>query len=97
MKKSTRRPLTAKQRAELAAIAAIPDDQIRTDLIPEQLDWCGAKRGMFYRPVKKQITLRIDADLIEWFRLHSTEGAGYQTHINEALRRYVGERGKGTT
>jgi len=87
--------LTPKQRAALARVAAIPDDQIRTDLIPEKLDWSRAKRGLFYRPVKKQITLRIDADLIEWFRQHSKEGAGYQTHINEALRRYVGERGKG--
>jgi uncharacterized protein (DUF4415 family) len=94
MKKTTTKPLTAKQQAELAAIAALPDDQIRTDLIPEQLDWNGAKRGMFYRPVKKQITLRIDADLIEWFRQHSTAETGYQTHINEALRRYVGEQGK---
>ena len=95
MKKTTNRPLTSKQQAELRALAALPDDQIRTDLIPEQLDWSGAKRGMFYRPIKKQITLRIDADLIEWFRLHSAEGTGYQTHINEALRRYVGEQGKG--
>jgi uncharacterized protein (DUF4415 family) len=86
--------LTPKQRAALAAVAAIPDDQIRTDLIPEQLDWSNAKVGMFYRPVKKQITLRIDADLIEWFRQHSTAETGYQTHINEALRRYVGEQVK---
>jgi uncharacterized protein (DUF4415 family) len=87
--------LTPKQRASLAAIAAIPDDQIRTDLIPEQLDWSSAKIGLFYRPIKKQITLRIDADLIEWFRQHSTAQAGYQTHINEALRKYVGEQGQG--
>jgi len=93
--KSANDRLTAKQRAALAAIAAMPDDQIRTDLIPEQLDWTGAKAGLFYRPIKKQITLRIDADLIAWFREHSTEGTGYQTHINAALRRYVGARAKG--
>ena len=95
MKKTTHKPLTAKQQEELAALAALPDDEIRTDLIPEQLDWSGAKRGLFYRPIKKQITLRIDADLIEWFRQHSTSDMGYQTRINEALRDYVALQEKG--
>ena len=67
----------------------MPDDKIDTSDSPEQVDWVGAKRGMFYRPVKKQITLRIDADLIEWFRQHATSQAGYQTRINEALREYM--------
>jgi hypothetical protein len=57
MMKTNAKPLSVEQKAELAALTALPDDQIRTDLIPEQLDWSGAKRGMFYRPVKKQITL----------------------------------------
>jgi uncharacterized protein (DUF4415 family) len=40
---------------------------IRTDLIPEGSgDWSQAKRGLFYHPVKQQITLRLDADLIDW-------------------------------
>jgi uncharacterized protein (DUF4415 family) len=95
MKKTMIKDLTAKQRAELAAIAAMPDDQIRTDLIPEQLDWSGAKRGMFYRPVKEQVTLRIDADVIEWFRQQAKAEGGYQTQINEALREYVAAQGKG--
>jgi uncharacterized protein (DUF4415 family)/uncharacterized DUF497 family protein len=95
MKKAATKALTVKQRAELAALDAMPDDQIRTDLIPEQLDWSGAKRGMFYRPVKKQITLRIDADVIEWFRQQAKAEGGYQTQINEVLREYVVARGKG--
>ena len=89
MKKTANRPLTAQQRADLAALAAMPDDKINMSDSPEQVDWVGAKRGMFYRPVKKQITLRIDADLIEWFRRHATSKAGYQTRINDALREYV--------
>ena len=93
-KKSADNGLTAKQRAALAAVAAIPDDQIRTDLVPEQLDWRGARRGLFYRPIKKQITLRIDADLIEWFRQHARPDEGYQTGINVALREYVAQREK---
>jgi uncharacterized protein (DUF4415 family) len=95
MKKSANKPLTARQRADLAALAAMPDDKIDTSECPEQVDWSGAKRGMFYRPVKKQITLRIDADLIEWFRQRATTQAGYQTRINEALREYVVQQENG--
>ena len=91
MKKVASKPLTAEQRADLEAVAALPDDEINTADLPEQADWGGAKRGMFYRPIKKQITLRIDADLIEWFRQHSTSDTGYQTRINEALREYVAQ------
>jgi len=44
---------------------------------------------MLYRPVKRQITLRIDADVIEWFRSRRHRGEGYQTNINRALREYM--------
>ena len=44
------------------------EEDIDTSDIAEVLDWTGAKRGLFYRPVKQQQTLRIDADLIDWFR-----------------------------
>ena len=36
--------------------------------------------------MKKRITIRIDEDIIEWFR---SKGKGYQTLINDALRDYV--------
>jgi uncharacterized protein (DUF4415 family) len=94
MKKTANKPLTAKQRADLAAVAAMPDNKIKTSKIPEQTDWTGAKRGLFYRPVKKQITLRLDADLIDWFRRQTTSDSGYQTRINEALREYMAHHGK---
>ena len=89
MKKMTSDDLTAEQKAELEALAASPEDQIQTDDMPEVRDWSGAKRGMFYRPVKQQITLRLDADLIDWFKTHHPQGEGYQTSINRALREYV--------
>lgn len=89
MKKMTSDDLTAEQKAELEALAALPSDQIQTDDMPEVRDWSGAKRGMFYRPVKQQITLRLDADLIDWFKTHHPQGEGYQTSINRALREYV--------
>jgi uncharacterized protein (DUF4415 family) len=88
MKKVASR-LSPRQRAELKALAALPDGRIDTREIPEVRDWSGARRGLFYRPVKQQITLRIDADVIEWFRLHATKDEGYQTNMNEALREHV--------
>ena len=81
--------LTSKQRAELQTLEELPDDQVDTTDIPELLDWSNARRGRFYRPVKQQITLRLDADLIAWFKTHAQNGRGYQTDINRALRRQV--------
>jgi uncharacterized protein (DUF4415 family) len=45
-------------------------------------------RGARYRPVKQQLTLRINADLIDWFKRHAPSGK-YQTGINRALRDHV--------
>jgi len=64
MKKGHSNTLAAARQAELDALAALPDDQVNTRDIPEQMDWSGARRGLFYRPVKNQLTLRLDADLI---------------------------------
>jgi uncharacterized protein (DUF4415 family) len=40
--------------------------------------------GEYYRPIKKLVTLRVDADVLAWFK---KPGARYQTRINEALRK----------
>ena len=40
----------------------------------------------FYRPIKKPVTLRLDADVLAWFR---RDGRRYQTRINSALRRVM--------
>ena len=81
--------MTEKQRATLKALEELPDDRIDTSDIPEALDWSDARRGVFYRPVKQQITLRLDADVVAWFRARAEGGRGYQTDINRALRRHV--------
>ena len=94
MKKAISKSLTAAQKAELAALEALPDNQINTKDIPEQRDWSGAQRGKFYRPIKQQLTLRLDADVIDWFKTHSPNGEGYQTEINKALREFVEGRGR---
>ena len=88
MKKENSR-LTDDRRAELKALEALPDDQINTTDTPEILDWSDARRGVLYRPVKQQITLRLDADVVAWFKTHAPGGRGYQTDINRALREHV--------
>jgi uncharacterized protein (DUF4415 family) len=84
MKKGTSKRLTREQLAELKALAALPDSAIDRSDAPEVLDWSGAKRGLFYRPVKKQLTLRLDADVVAWFKRHTSSAEGYQTRINRA-------------
>jgi uncharacterized protein (DUF4415 family) len=89
MKTRRSKPLTSEQKAELKALAALPDQAIDTSEMPEIANWSGARRGVLYRPIKQQITLRIDADVIEWFRSRARRGEGYQTNINRALREYI--------
>ncbi len=74
---------------QIQALEALPEDQIDTTDAPEILDWSDARRGVFYRPVKQQITLRLDADIVAWFKAQARDGRGYQTDINGALRAHV--------
>ena len=74
---------------QIRTLEALPDDRIDTTDAPEILDWSDARRGVFYRPVKQQITLRLDADIIAWFKANAPDGRGYQTDINGALRDHV--------
>jgi uncharacterized protein (DUF4415 family) len=79
-------PLTEAQIANLKALAARPDSEIDTCDIPELTaeQWKKGIRGRFYRPVKQQITARVDADVLEWLK---AQGKGYQSRINAILRR----------
>jgi uncharacterized protein (DUF4415 family) len=88
------RELNAEEQAALVKVAAMPDDEIDTTDVPEVRDWSRAQRGALYRPLKKQLTLRLDADVLEWFRAHASVGEGYQTAINKALREYVEAHGQ---
>lgn len=86
MRKGDSNKLTAKQSLQISKLASMTDDEIDTSDIPEVLDWSGAKRGMLYRPTKQQITLRLDADVLAWFKTTVSGGRGYQTEINRVLR-----------
>ena len=78
-------PLNKKELAELKALKGRPID---TSDIPEWTDemWKRAARARFYRPVKKAVSLRLDADVLAWFK---RDGRRYQTRINAALRRVM--------
>ena len=79
----------------LARIAAMPENQIDLADIPETPleSWRYARRGGLYRPLKHPVTIRLDADVLAWFKDHAAEG-GYQTEINRVLRRHVAEAEK---
>ena len=55
--------LPAGVQAQIRALDDLPEDEIDTTDAPEFLDWSDARRGVFYRPVKQQITLRLDAEM----------------------------------
>lgn len=63
----------------------MPDEDIDFSDIPETTEamWKNAVVGKFYRPVKQQVTVRIDADVLAWLK---SEGTGYQTRLNKLLR-----------
>jgi uncharacterized protein (DUF4415 family) len=86
----TNRPLTDNELRQLEALEALPDDAIDTSDIPEISDetWARAQRGALYRPLKQSVTIRLDADILAWFR-QQAEGRGYQTEINSVLRQHV--------
>nr|ADC35884.1 hypothetical protein [uncultured bacterium 246] len=62
----------------------MPDEEIDYSDIPEILDWSKAVVGKFYRPVKESLTIRLDADVLAWLK---SQGRGYQTRINNLLRK----------
>jgi uncharacterized protein (DUF4415 family) len=80
------KPLTAVEIAHLERMAARPDSEIDLTDMPEwtETDFKSAIRGKYYRPIKRQITARVDADVLEWLK---SQGRGYQSRINAILRR----------
>ncbi len=79
MKKQYKKALTAEE------LAAMPDEDINTDDIPELDDdfWKNAK--VRYPEGKERLTIRLDEDVVQWFR---SQGKGYQTKMNAVLRSF---------
>lgn len=78
--------MSAREEKQLAELGRMPDSEIDTSDIPEVTDWSKAEIGKFYRPIKQSVTVRLDKDVIAWLKSH---GPGYQTRINELLRRVM--------
>jgi len=78
-------PITSARKRKLARLAERPDSEIDFSDIPplKQSFWDNAVRNPFYRPLKQQLTVRLDADVVAWLRQH---GKGYQTRLNRMLR-----------
>jgi len=77
--------VTDRHRHRLEKLSRRPDAEINTSDIPELTEkfWRNAARNPYYRPLKQQLTLRLDADIIAWLR---RQGRGYQTRANALLR-----------
>jgi uncharacterized protein (DUF4415 family) len=71
-------------------VDALKDEEIdlsdTPEVSPEMFARALVRRGLKPTPRKAQLTLRLDSDVLEWFR---KQGQGYQTKINTLLRAYM--------
>ena len=86
MKKRSGEPISKEILDDLLFLKSRNGEGIDLSDMPEIVDWSRAVQGKFYRPVKQPFSIRLDADVIAWFK---ASGDGYQTRINSALREYV--------
>ncbi len=56
------------------------------EITPEMFARSVVRHGLKSKPTKAQVTLRVDQDVLEWFK---GQGGGYQTRINALLRAYM--------
>jgi len=75
------RPSTRSQRRKDLNAAASPEGKKKKSFSLQTL-----RIADLYRPIKKPVTLRLDADVLAWFK---KEGSRYQTRINSALRKVM--------
>jgi uncharacterized protein (DUF4415 family) len=75
--------LTRKQAREIRALARMKDSEVSLQDAAELAHWGRAVVGKFYRPIKKPLTIRLDADVLAWLK---SQGKGYQTRLNSLLR-----------
>src|SRR3546814_7978534 len=81
----SKKPLEAALQDQLNKLASLPDDQIDTvdthETSPEA--WLHARRPGLYKPVKKPVTLRFDADVVAWFKDHAEGRGRSEEHTSE--------------
>jgi uncharacterized protein (DUF4415 family) len=81
--------VTKRQAKEIEALKRLRDEEIDLSDIPPLRSWRKAVVGKFYRPVKRSVTIRLDADVLAWLK---GQGTGYQTRINTLLRKAMDGR-----
>jgi uncharacterized protein (DUF4415 family) len=81
---------SSKSLSDWAQVDALTDEQIDLsdcpEITPEMFAKAIVRRGLKPTPKKVQLTLRIDKDVVEWFK---GQGRGYQSRINALLRAYM--------
>lgn len=79
--------------AQIERLLLMRDSDIDTIDVPEAPaeNWAFAKRPGLYKLLRKPVTLRLDSDVVTWFKDH-TQSGGYQTEIKRVLRRYLQTR-----
>lgn len=60
----------------------------------DHYDFSEGQRGAVVKTVKERITIRLDPDVIQWFREQVRGGGSYQSLVNEALRQHVRRQGE---
>jgi uncharacterized protein (DUF4415 family) len=63
-------------------------DETHPELDPKHIVRSVVRRGLKVRPTKEAISLRVDPEVLEWFR---AQGTGWQTRMNDVLRAYKDE------
>jgi uncharacterized protein (DUF4415 family) len=87
-----KKEMSPELQAELQKLAEMSDDDIDTSDIPElsEEQMANGQRGPHFRPFKAPITIRLDIDIIGWFKENAEDGK-YQSEINRVLRQHMVE------
>jgi uncharacterized protein (DUF4415 family) len=83
--------ISHKSASDLKRLAALKDSEIVVDddasaWTPEMFARAVVKRGLDTPPTKTLLSLRVDSDVVGWFR---AQGRGYQSRMNALLRAYM--------
>ena len=85
-----KKPISSKSETDWQRLDLMTDDEIDLsdcpEITPEQFAKAVVRQGLPINKNKTQVTLRVDSDVLEWFK---SQGKGYQTQINSLLRAYM--------
>ncbi len=86
----SKKPISSKSETDWERLDKMTDEDINfsdcPEIKPEQFAKAVIRQGLPVDKNKVQVTLRIDSDVLEWFK---SQGKGYQTKINSLLRAYM--------